>query len=247
MIWSCHGIKGWNYAVVQFAAAADGYVRNPTLDSHDKTRLSLFPDARRCRRNRGIMNLYQQSPFDIMPILQTEHLILRKLTMRDAEDIFAYSRDPEVARHVLWDAHEAIGESRSYIRYMLRKYRQGEPSSWGLQHKASGRIIGTIGYMWYQRENNACEVGYSLSRAHWGQGLMTEALKAVLDYSFDTLNLHRVEAQYELTNPASGAVMRKAGMSYEGTLRGRLYNKGRYVDVAVFSMVREDRRNRMGR
>ena len=191
--------------------------------------------------------LYPQSPFDTLPQLTTKRLILRKLSMRDADDVFAYSRDPEVARHVLWDAHTSVGESRAYIRYMIRKYRQGEPASWGIELKSTGRIIGTIGYMWYQRDNSAAEVGYSLSRAHWNQGLMSEALACVLDYSFRTLNIHRIEAQFEVNNPASGRVMEKAGMLFEGTLRGRLYNKGRYVDVSIYSALREDWRNRGGR
>mgnify|MGYP000931459739 CR=1 FL=1 len=172
--------------------------------------------------------------------IRTERLLLRKLTMRDAADIYAYSCDPEVARHVLWDAHASLAESKGYLRYMLRKYRLGEPSSWGIEHLESGRIIGTIGYMWYQRENSAVEVGYSLSRRYWNQGLMTEALAAVLDHSFHTLRLHRVEAQHETANPASGAVMIKSGMTKEGVLRGRLYNKGRFVDVALYAILRED-------
>lgn len=176
-----------------------------------------------------------------MQELHTQRLLIRRLAMRDAADLFDYCRDPEVARHVLWDAHLSISESRAYIRYMLKKYRMGEPSSWGIEHLASGRVIGTIGYMWYQRDNNSAEVGYSLSRKYWNQGLMTEALKAVIDYSFDTLKLHRVEAQHELANPASGAVMKKAGMRYEGTLRGRLYNKGKYVDVALYAILSSDR------
>lgn len=187
------------------------------------------------------MNFYADSPFDHMQELHTKRLLIRRLAMRDAADLFDYCRDPEVARHVLWDAHLSISESRAYIRYMLKKYRMGEPSSWGIEHLASGRVIGTIGYMWYQRDNNSAEVGYSLSRKYWNQGLMTEALKAVIDYSFDTLKLHRVEAQHELANPASGAVMKKAGMRYEGTLRGRLYNKGKYVDVALYAILSSDR------
>ena len=182
-----------------------------------------------------------------MPPLETKRLLLRKLTMRDADDIYAYSKDPQVALHVLWDHHTSIGESKAYIRYMIRKYRQNEPSSWGIELKSTGQIIGTIGYMWYQRDNNACEVGYSLSRAHWNQGIMTEALQSVINYSLGELNLHRVEAQFEVSNPASGAVMEKAGMTYEGTLRGRLYNKGKYVDVSVYSVLREEWRNRKSR
>ena len=94
--------------------------------------------------------------------------------------------------------------------------------------------------MWYQKDNNAAEVGYSLSRDRWNRGYMTEALKAVIDYSFRDLAINRLEAQHEVENPASGAVMRKCGMAREGTLRGRLYNKGRYVDVELYSILRKD-------
>ena len=70
--------------------------------------------------------------FQHTPLIRAERLHLRKLTMRDANDIFEYSRDPLVAEHVLWDAHRSVSESKGYIRYMMRKYRYGEPSSWGI-------------------------------------------------------------------------------------------------------------------
>lgn len=182
--------------------------------------------------------------YGYMPVLETERLRLRKLTMRDAQDIYDYSRDPQVAKHVLWSAHRSIGESKAYLRYMLRKYRMNEPASWGIELKSTGKIIGTIGYMWIQTDNAAAEVGYSLSRAHWGQGIMTEALRAVIDYAFNSLRLNRVEAIHELDNPASGAVMRKCGMQFEGRLRQKLLNKGRYVDVDLYAILRCDYRNR---
>lgn len=176
------------------------------------------------------------------PPLESERILLRRLNMRDATDIFEYSRDPEVARHVLWSAHTSPSESRSYIRYMLRRYRMGEPSSWGIVWKETGRVIGTIGFMWIQPGNASAEVGYSLARAYWNRGVMTEALKLVLRFSFDRLRLNRVEAQHEVDNLASGAVMRKAGMRREGTLRQRLCNKGRFVDVDLYAIVRSDLR-----
>ena len=74
----------------------------------------------------------------------------------------------------------------------------------------------------------------------WFIGLMTEALAAVIAFSFETLHLNRVEAQHELTNPASGAVIAKCGMRREGVLRQRLRNKGRYVDVALYAILRSD-------
>ena len=193
------------------------------------------------------MNFLSASPMGEMPQLHTERLTLRKMTMRDAEDMFEYSRDPEVARHVLWDAHRSISESRAYIRYSLRKYRQGDPASWCIVWNETGKVIGTIGFMWWQRDNNAAEVGYSLSRAFWNKGIMTEALREVIRYGFCEVRLHRIEAQHEIDNPASGAVMRKCGMRPEGTLRGRLYNKGRYVDVNLYAILREDYFAREGR
>ncbi len=183
--------------------------------------------------------------YTYMPELETPRLRLRKLQMRDAEDIFRYSRDSEVARHVLWDAHRSVGESRSYLRYMIRRYRNHEPASWGIEWKETGRIIGTIGYMWIQTDNSAAEVGYSLARDFWNMGIMTEALKAVIAHGFGRLNLNRIEAQHETTNPASGAVMRKCGMVREGLLRQRLYNKGRYVDVELYAILRKDYKSKL--
>ena len=178
--------------------------------------------------------------FTYMPELTMPRLRLRRLTMRDAADIYSYCRDPEVARHVLWDAQRSIGEARAYLRYMLRRYRAHEPASWGIEYTATGQIIGTIGFMWIQKDNNAAEVGYSLARGFWNRGIMTEALEAVIRYGFNGMNLNRIEAQHETTNPASGAVMRKCHMQKEGTLRGRLFNKGRYVDVDLYAILRRD-------
>ncbi len=175
-----------------------------------------------------------------MERLTTARLILRRMDMSDARDIFEYGRDREVARHVLWDAYTSLSEAKAYVRSMQRKYRLGEPASWCLELRETGRVVGTIGYMWYQRDNNAAEVGYSLARDLWNQGLMTEALARVVAYSFEQMQLHRLEAQHEVDNPASGAVMKKCGMQYEGRLRGRLLNKGRYVDVDLYAILRED-------
>lgn len=172
-----------------------------------------------------------------MPVLETERLRLRKLTMRDAQDIYDYGRDPLVAKYVLWEAYRNVGEARAYLRYMLRKYRNTEPASWGIELKSSGKIIGTIGYMWIQSDNAAAEVGYSLARAHWGQGIMTEALQAVIDYAFTSLRLNRVEAIHEPENPASGAVMRKCGMTEEGTLRQADRNNQGICDVTWYGIL----------
>lgn len=184
--------------------------------------------------------MFSRMPIFPMEAIETGRLLLRRMEMSDAKDLFDYSRDPQVALHVLWDAQKNISESRAYIKCMLRKYRAGDPASWCIVRRDQGRVVGTIGYMWFQPENNAAEVGYSLARDCWNQGFMTEALQAVLRYSFEEMGINRIEAQHEVGNPASGAVMRKCGMVHEGTLRSRLYNKGRYVDVELYSILRQE-------
>ena len=94
--------------------------------------------------------------------------------------------------------------------------------------------------MWVQTDNRSAEVGYSLSRAYWNQGLMSDALSAVVEFGFEKLGLNRIEAQHECDNPASGRGMQHAGMRHEGTLRQRIYNKGRYVDVDLYAIIRSD-------
>ena len=178
--------------------------------------------------------------FSHLPTLLTPRLTLRPVRMTDAEDMYEYSRDPEVAKHVLWDAHTSIHQTRNYLRFLIRQYRNASPATFVIALRESGKVIGTIGFMWLQTDNRSAEVGYSLSRAYWNQGIMSEALKTVLEFGFTKLGLNRIEAQHEFDNPASGRVMLKAGMRHEGTLRQRVYNKGRYADVELYAIVRSD-------
>lgn len=178
--------------------------------------------------------------FSHLPTIETSRLILRRITLRDAHDLFDYSQDPEVARYVLWSAHRSVWDTKAYIRYILQQYRLGEPSSWCIADRESGKVIGTIGFMSYNADNATVEVGYSLARSHWNRGLMTEALEAVLREVFVTMKLHRVEAQHFSANPSSGRVMEKCGMTHEGTLRRRICNKGEFMDVEMWAMLRSD-------
>ena len=174
------------------------------------------------------------------PRLETADLVLRPVSRKDAADIFAYASDPEVARYVLWDPHTSLSDTRGYIRYLRRMYRQGLPSSWVMELKPAGKVIGSIGFVWYSPENQSAELGYSLARSCWNRGLATQALSAVSRAAFAALPLNRIEAQHDLRNPASGRVMEKCGFRREGILRSRIYNKGEFVDVALWSLLRSD-------
>ena len=126
------------------------------------------------------------------------------------------------------------------IRGVLRSYRLQEPAALGIVLRETGHVVGTIGFLWIDREHNAAEIGYSLTEELWNLGLMTEALRAMLRFGFETLHLNRIEAQFDVRNAASGRVMSKAGMKKEGVLRQRLYNKGEYIDVELWSMLASD-------
>lgn len=178
--------------------------------------------------------------FARLPAVETPRMTLRKARMSDAQDIYRYAKDPEVARHVLWDAHTSVFETRSYVRFLIYQYRTAQPGSWVIQLRETGRVIGTIGYMGYNRDNATVEVGYSLSQEYWGQGLMTEALSAVIDETFLTLELHRIEAMHFTDNPASGRVMEKCGMRHEGHMRERINCKGTFRDVEMWAILRKD-------
>ena len=186
--------------------------------------------------------MFRQNAYGLfaMPTIETDRLILRRIAMRDAEDIFAYSKDPEVARHVLWSAQKHVSEAKDYCRCMARRYRSDEPSSWGIIDKKTDTLVGTIGYMDYNEENATVEVGYSLAKWMWNGGYMTEALRRVISYTFEAMDINRIEAQHELENASSGRVMEKCGMIKEGVLRQRLYNKGRYADVVLYAILRSD-------
>ena len=181
--------------------------------------------------------------FSRLPVLETADLVLRRPARKDAKDIFRYASDPEVSRYVLWDAHRSLAETRSLISYLRSRSRAGYPSSWVVTLKEAGTVIGTIGFIWYSDENRSAELGYSFSREYWNRGYATQALRAVIDASFRSLPLNRVEAQHDVRNPASGRVMEKCGLRREGVLRNRIVNKGEYVDVVMYAILRSDWEN----
>ena len=178
--------------------------------------------------------------FSRLPELETENLLLRLPRLGDAPAIHAYTTDPEVARYVLWDPHRSLWETRSFIRDLRSRARRGWPTSWAIVLKETGAAIGTIGFIWYSSENRSAELGYSLSREYWNRGYATQALRAVCREAFRSLPLNRLEAQYDVRNPASGKVMEHAGFRREGVLRERILNKGEFIDVVLCSLLRSD-------
>ena len=186
------------------------------------------------------MQAYCQSVFSDLPVLETRRLRLRPLCMRDEKDMFRYASDPEVARYVLWSPHRSVADSRGFIRRLQRQYRGGQPSSCLVVLRKTGTVIGSIGFTSYHHDILTAEVGYSFARPFWNQGLATEALQAFLSLCFDRMHLHRVEAMHDVENPASGRVLAHNGMKPEGIIRQRVFNKGQWRDVQLWSLLSEE-------
>jgi ribosomal-protein-alanine N-acetyltransferase len=181
--------------------------------------------------------------FANLPELETERLLLRKMRPDDAEAMFTYASDPEVTRYVLWETHRSIEDSESFLGFAAEGYRRGDFGGWGVVLKDSGAFVGTCGIdVDYAPEHARAELGYVLSREHWGRGLMPEAARAVIRFGFGRMRLNRLEARCIAENTASARVMEKAGMTYEGTLREREFIKGAYRDMKLYSILRREYR-----
>jgi [ribosomal protein S5]-alanine N-acetyltransferase len=174
------------------------------------------------------------------PTLETDRLILRRMTPSDAEAVFAYASDPEVTRYVIWETHRSIEDSRAFLDLVAGKHESGGEPDWGIVYKGDHHFVGTCGIVSWEPDHARAELGYALSRHYWGRGLMVEAVQAMIAFCFDRMNLNRIEARCIAENVASTRVMEKAGMTHEGTLRQREFIKGAYRDIEVYSILRSE-------
>jgi [ribosomal protein S5]-alanine N-acetyltransferase len=179
-----------------------------------------------------------------LPTLETERLILRKMTFEDAEAIFAYASDPEVSRYTLWETHRSIEDSKAFLELEVSKRESGGEPDWGILYKGDHRLVGTCGIISWEPHHARAEIGYALSREYWSRGLMPEAARAMIRFGFERMSLNRIEARCIAENVASARVMEKAEMTHEGTLRQRELIKGAYRDIEVYAILREELRGR---
>jgi ribosomal-protein-alanine N-acetyltransferase len=174
------------------------------------------------------------------PQLETERLVLRKLKPQDEGDIFEYASDDEVTRFLSWATHKSVEDARSFISFTLGRYEKDEAGEWGIVLQETCKLIGAIGIVWCDMNNRRSEIGYVLSRNHWGRGIMPEAVSRVLKFAFEEMKLNRIECCHFLPNEKSGRVMQKVGMSFEGIAREKIFAKNRYWDVKQYAILRSD-------
>jgi ribosomal-protein-alanine N-acetyltransferase len=179
------------------------------------------------------------------PILETEHLRLRPFESADAPALFALASNPAVTRFTLWDAHRTIDDSRIFINeYALGNYLQGTPDPFAIEMKATGELIGATGCRWAAEANRCMEFGYWLGVPFWGHGLATEAARALVGHVFAAYPVERVQAHYLEGNAASGRVLEKVGLRFEGVRRHGLFHRGRFWNLHSYAALRDDWLNR---
>ncbi len=177
--------------------------------------------------------------------IETHRLILRPFRMEDAEDMYAnWASDPEVTRYLTWPAHGSVDVTRRVLEDWIPRYGDGGYFHWAIEWKETGIAIGSIAAMKLDEETESAEIGYCLSRAFWGRGIMPEALRAVMDFLFDTVGLNRIASYHDANNPKSGRVMVKAGMKKEGILRKARKNNAGICDEIRYALLREERQAR---
>ena len=173
-----------------------------------------------------------------MKEIETERLRLRLWRKDDAGGLYAYAKDPDVGPHAGWKPHESVNESLHIIKNLFIPNKV-----WAITLKNSGQIIGSIGFEPDKRRPGikSKELGYALSKEYWGNGLMTEAAKAAVDFAFENYNLDILAVCTGQPNKRSQRVIQKCGFTYEGTERMVYvtYN-GTIRDSRCYSLLREE-------
>ncbi|NBJ87982.1 GNAT family N-acetyltransferase [Acutalibacter sp. 1XD8-36] len=172
-------------------------------------------------------------------ILETERMRLRTWRMEDIQDMYVYAKDPDVGPWAGWKPHESLEESREIVSRWVNNTDENN-IKFALEEKASGRVIGSIGIEPDGKRPNidGCRnLGYVLGKNYWGQGLMTEAVRAAIDYAFRVLKLRLLTVNHYTINDRSRRVIEKSGFVYDGTLRSgsSIYN-GEERDLCCYSM-----------
>lgn len=174
--------------------------------------------------------------------IETERLLLRPFSADDAEAMYRnWASDGEVTKYLTWPAHANAGVTKAILEEWVPCYAQKNYYHWAIVLKERGEPIGSIAAMQLHEETDTAHIGYCLGRAWWHQGIMSEALKAVMNFFFDEVGANRVESRHDPRNPHSGAVMKKCGMQYEGTLRSADRNNQGICDACWYAMLKSDR------
>lgn len=175
--------------------------------------------------------------FDPFPELVTERLLLRKITDDDDKALLEMRSDERVMRFLDRPMAKSIDDVRDLIKRMTDGLEKNEGINWAISLQSSPRLIGTIGFWRTEKENYRGEIGYMLHPDFQKKGIMQEAMVKVLDYGFNTLKLHSVEATVNPLNMSSIKILEKNGFVREAYFKENYFYNGKFLDSAIYSLL----------
>ena len=176
-----------------------------------------------------------------LPEVETERLYLRQRLVSDAKDIFAYASLPEVTWPAGFPPAESVEAEAYYLENIMPK-RWSEkkiPAGYGICPKGSNRVIGSIDFN-KRHADDVLEMGYLLHPDYWGQGLVPEAARALLEVGFTLLNLHKIEIECYAYNKASQRIAEKLGFTLESRIRDRKDAQGKRCDLLRYGLLKSE-------
>lgn len=170
--------------------------------------------------------------------IESDRLLQRPVQERDLCDLLDVNNDDEVTRFLPYETWNTIADARAWYERIAGLQAEGKARQFVIVEKATGKVIGASVVFNVDEASARAEVGYVLGKAHWGRGLMREALAALLDHAFDHLQMRRLEAFADSRNAPSDRLLRRLGFTREGTLRQRWVIKGETRDSTVYGLLR---------
>lgn len=162
--------------------------------------------------------------------LETERFILRKFRMSDARDIYSnWLSDKDSARYNAWKVHSSIEVTKEYLSEWIDSYNRDDYFHWAIEDKNTEEVIGSITVSNVKKRKRYCEVGYSIAKKMWNQGIATEVLIRILKFLTEEVGFERVGALHDVRNQASGKVMKKAGMKFVKNTRQIFLNSSNFI------------------
>ena len=175
------------------------------------------------------------------PVLETTRLRLRPLELSDASAIQTAAGAREIADTMISLPHPyPAGEAERYVARRQSEREAGHSATFTIEQKSQGRFCGLVEVRDIDREHSQAELSFWLAVEDWGQGFMSEAIRAVVRYAFESLGLNRLFAYHMLRNPTCGRVLDKNGFKQEGLLRQRVQKWGQFEDVALCALLRQE-------
>lgn len=179
--------------------------------------------------------------FTNFPRIETERLILRQIQANDVEALFSlFSNEAVVEFSGGKMPHRTVEETQAFFQQLRRWYEQHENVEWGITRKGNDTLIGTCGFYSFDERFRRAQTGYELHPAYWRQGIMSEALTAIVTFAFTTMGLHRIEATVDEGNNRSTGILQKLGFVHEGTSRQRLFFRDRFWDEYHFGLLKDE-------